>query len=272
LDVVAELTKWEVDRTAPSTASEWVVACAEKVGGNVFGPEGPVLEQGAFDRAFGGSLSGEAGDATKADAGKADVGEPPRVLAPEATTSGRGTAESPEIQTATLHLGEVAAQRVNVPRPTWSSLHADGLSDTELGVVAHSLLEEVRVARDWPHVRAHLLGRWSMGDDDKAKVVAWIDHVLAQPASARFFDDDLAHVEREAAWTDGAETLRPDRVVFDGACWHVVDFKTGVARPAKHHAQVHAYMKVLSALETGPVRGWVLYLDPWSLEEVAAEV
>lgn len=267
LDVVAELTDWEFDRATPSTASEWVVACAEKVGGHTFGPEDSVLEQGAFDRPPGVGLPSEAGNAVEAGAG-----EPPRVSPPDAAASGPGTAESPEIQTTTLRLGEVAAQRVNVPRPTWSSLHADGLSDTELGVVAHSLLEQVRVARDWPQVRAHLLGRWSMGDDDKAKVVAWIDHLLAHPASARFFDDGLAHVEREAAWTDGAETLRPDRVVFDGACWHVVDFKTGVARPAKHHAQVQAYMKVLSALETGPVRGWVLYLEPWSLEEVAAEV
>jgi len=267
LDVVAELTDWEFDRATPSTASEWVVACAEKVGGHTFGPADSVLEQGAFDRPQGVGLPSEAVNAVEEGAG-----EPPRVPSPDAAASGQGTAESPEIQTTTLRLGEVAAQRVNVPRPTWSSLHADGLSDTELGVVAHSLLEEVRVAQDWPQVRAHLLGRWSMGDDDKAKVVGWIDHLLAQPASARFFDNGLAHVEREAAWTDGAETLRPDRVVFDGACWHVVDFKTGVARPAKHHAQVRAYMKVLSALETGPVRGWVLYLDPWSLEEVAAEV
>ena len=66
------------------------------------------------------------------------------------------------------------------------------------------------------------------------------------------------------------ELYRPDRVVFDGQSWHIVDFKSGGQDRAKHIAQVQSYMQVLAGLEDAPIRGWLLYLEPWSLEEVLA--
>ena len=79
-----------------------------------------------------------------------------------------------------------------------------------------------------------------------------------------FFAEGL-HVECEPEWSDGFKAVRPDRVVHDGTLWHVIDFKSGEVSKSEHIQQVQGYMEVLSSLESEPVKGWILYLDPWRL-------
>ena len=126
------------------------------------------------------------------------------------------------------------------------------------------MLSEVKTASDWPQVKKRFERRLTLSETDKAKVVSWAEEVFSNPASAAFFAEGL-HVECEPEWSDGERTVRPDRVVHDGTLWQVIDFKSGEVSKSEHIQQVQGYMEVLSSLESGSVKGWILYLDPWRL-------
>ncbi|MEY3010876.1 MAG: hypothetical protein RLZZ314_1518 [Bacteroidota bacterium] len=235
LDVFAEIKRWDFNRDMPQHVGEWVLACAEDITGHTFEESQPMWGIPSLER--------------------------------QPHSSPKNPPVREEV-VSHLRLGEWSSQRVSAKSPHWGSIQPSGLTDKELGVIAHGLLEQVIVAEDWTALRQRVARRWSLAPEDASKVVAWIDGVLSHEASARFFAPGH-EVECEPRWTDGHETKRPDRVVFDGSTWHIIDFKTGSARPSKHAAQVREYMNILKTLEDMPVQGWVLYLDPWALEAVA---
>ena len=163
-----------------------------------------------------------------------------------------------------LVLGEQVSQRVVLGPNHHALVQPDGLDESALGTVVHDLLAEVKTASDWAQVRQRFERRWTLSEADKTKVVAWAEEVFSNPGSAAFFAEGL-HVECEPEWSDGSKAVRPDRVVHDGTMWHVIDFKSGEVSKSEHIQQVQGYMEVLSSLESGFVKGWILYLDPWRL-------
>ena len=236
LDVLAETAKLDFDREAPAQVGQWVLACAEDVADTRFESTGDCIARGA-----GGGL-------------------------PERTA---GSGVPTDALTTHLHLGEEVTQQVALAKGSHASVHPDGMDESALGTAVHSLLAEVNSTDTWPAVRAKFAAGWALSTRDRDKLLSWADAVLDRPESARFFQPGL-RVECEPEWTDGVELYRPDRVVFDGQSWHIVDFKSGGQDRAKHIAQVQSYMQVLAGLEDAPIRGWLLYLEPWSLEEVPA--
>ena len=236
LDVLAETAKLDFDRAAPVQVGQWVLACAEEVADICFEATGDCVTRGA-----GGGL-------------------------PERTSS----SEAPQpARTTHLQLGEEVTQQVALAKGSHATVHPDGMDESALGTAVHSLLAEVNSTDTWPAIRAKFAAGWALSAADRATLLGWADAVLDRPESARFFQPGL-RVECEPEWTDGVEMYRPDRVVFDGQTWHIVDFKSGGQDKPKHVAQVQSYMQVLSGLEDAPIRGWLLYLEPWSLEEVPA--
>ena len=111
---------------------------------------------------------------------------------------------------------------------------------------------------------------WSVDDADKARVVGWIDGMLNRQESAAFFADSCL-VKRRWSGQTGKTYFRPDRVVFDGTTGHIVDFKTGAEDGEKDRLQVLGYMDVLASLESAPVKGWLLHLNPWRLVKIHRE-
>ena len=236
LDVLAETAKLDFEREAPAQVGQWVLACAEDVADTRFESTGDCISRGA-----GGGL-------------------PERTASSDVPT---------DVLTTNLHLGEEVTQQVALAKGSHASVHPDGMDESALGTAVHSLLAEVNSTDTWPAVRAKFAAGWALSAQDRDKLLSWADAVIDRPESARFFQPGL-RVEREPEWTDGVELFRPDRVVFDGQSWHIVDFKSGGQDRAKHIAQVQSYMQVLAGLEQAPIRGWLLYLEPWSLEEVPA--
>ena len=234
LDVVAETAKLEFDRTDPSTVSQWVLACTEDVTGKSFGASGDAVTQGVADRV-----------ATEA---RAD--------------------EAVDVVTTRLHLGEQAAQRVVMAASHVSQVQADTLDEAALGTLVHDLLSEVLHEDQWPEVRARFEARWTLSPEDRSTVLAWADEVFANAESRRFFAPTNS-VECEPAWMDDGGLIRPDRVVCGEDGWHVLDFKSGEVDVEKHGTQVQRYVAALDALESTTSRGWILYLNPWRLVEVA---
>lgn len=234
LDVLAETAKLDFDRSTPTQVGQWVLACAEDVTETSFESTGDAVTRGA-----GGGL-------------------PERALESDMPT--------PAL-TTNLHLGEEVTQQVALAKGSHASVHPDGMDELALGTAVHSLLAEVKSIDEWPAIRAKFAAGWALSSTDRDTLLGWADEVLNRSESARFFLPGL-RVECEPEWTDGLELYRPDRVVFDGQYWHIVDFKSGGQDKPKHMAQVQSYMKVLAGLEDAPIRGWLLYLEPWSLEEV----
>ena len=64
-------------------------------------------------------------------------------------------------------------------------------------------------------------------------MVAWADEVFRHPESTRFFAEEC-QVECKSECMDGSKSIRPDRVVYDGSTWHVVDFKSGEVSKTQH--------------------------------------
>ncbi len=234
LDVFAQMTSWKVKAPGPTQVGQWVVACATEA-------------------------SGVALDETRPSV---TVGTPDRKSAKETPPSTVGLVQSP------LVLGEESAQIVALPRD--EGTRAGSMSDQQLGSFLHDVLSRVHYHGDWARERAQVEAMWSVDDADKARVVGWIDGMLNRPESAAFFTDSC-QVETEVEWTDGEDVLRPDRVVFDGTTWHIVDFKTGAEDKEKDRLQVLGYMDVLASLESAPVKGWLLHLNPWRLVEIHRE-
>lgn len=233
LDVLAETPDLAFDRNDPALVGQWVLACAEDMSGKVFTSSGDAVTEGAND----GAPSDDDGPLDEA---------------------------KPMVQTTGLVLGEQVSQRVVLGPNHHALVQPDGLDESALGTVVHDLLAEVKTASDWAQVKQRFERRWTLSEADKAKVVAWAEEVFSNPGSAAFFAEGL-HVECEPEWSDGSKAVRPDRVVHDGTLWHVVDFKSGEVSKSEHIQQVQGYMEVLSSLESEPVKGWILYLDPWRL-------
>jgi ATP-dependent exoDNAse (exonuclease V) beta subunit len=149
-----------------------------------------------------------------------------------------------------------------------SQVQADTLDEAALGTLVHDLLSEVLHEDQWPEVRARFEARWTLSPEDRSTVLAWADEVFANAESRRFFAPTNS-VECEPAWMDDGGLIRPDRVVCGEDGWHVLDFKSGEVDVEKHGTQVQRYVAALDALESTTSRGWILYLNPWRLVEVA---
>ncbi len=235
LDVLAETAKLDFDRSEPGTVSQWVLACAEDVSGQSFSATGMALTQGTADRLVSEKTEGAPVD----------------------------------VVTTQLQLGEQAAQQVVMAPAHVSQVHPDDLDDAALGSLVHEMLAEVRHEGDWPEVRSRFEARWTLSPENRATVLSWADGVFRHADSRQFFAPEN-RVEREPAWMDEAGLIRPDRVVLAKDGWHVVDFKSGEVDLEKHNKQVRRYVEALNALESTTSRGWILYLNPWRLEEVEA--
>ena len=74
-----------------------------------------------------------------------------------------------------------------------------------------------------------------------------------------FSGSDPTFCEQEIIDNSG-NSIRPDRVVVGDSMVTVIDYKTGIERPA-HSAQVEGYKRELASIYNRPVEGYLLYTD-----------
>lgn len=126
------------------------------------------------------------------------------------------------------------------------------------GRMIHAILARVRTARDLPAAITAEARAQGVEAEALATIGSHLTALLAKPALQPFFREGL-EVYTETTLLDGlGHAHRPDRMVRDGACFRVLDIKTGA--PSEHHlTQVKGYMQLLHDVEGSPVEGYLLY-------------
>jgi ATP-dependent exoDNAse (exonuclease V) beta subunit len=116
---------------------------------------------------------------------------------------------------------------------------------------------------------------------NKEGIAGAIERVLRGKQNQRMWTDklqtdlhNLLHHAEAGHWFSGSDpifceqeiidnsgnSIRPDRVVVGESMITVIDYKTGIERPA-HSAQVEGYKRELASIYNRPVEGYLLYTD-----------
>lgn len=182
--------------------------------------------------------------------------------------STRKADESEEVHVPALVLGQAFDQKIARPKRHWSEWVASGsLGPRQFGTALHAVLGSLSCATEWPalHARMQRLDR----DGSAHELAAVVERLVQHEGLKRFFE-----VEREGVFAERSLSLangevgRPDRVVCLDDGWHVLDFKTGKARPT-HEIQVRAYCEAVAKIyPKHRVRGWLFYTESMELKEV----
>jgi len=139
----------------------------------------------------------------------------------------------------------------------------------ELGDIAHQVLGKVIGLDDLRSAIDRAKDEGILGNVDPEALFDGLHALLSRSDVAPWFSAG-SEVRTEAAIIDDdGRTLRPDRVMLDGAQARVLDYKTG-APSDTHHDQVRGYMHLLGRLGYSQVKGALLYLGSGELIPVTS--
>ncbi|MBQ0056331.1 MAG: UvrD-helicase domain-containing protein [Bacteroidales bacterium] len=101
------------------------------------------------------------------------------------------------------------------------------------------------------------------------EVLQTVRQLLNRKEVGEWFSPENTVLNERNIVTVSTHTQRPDRIVItpDNRAI-VIDYKTGAEHESKHKKQVAYYMKLLSQMGFGNVEGYLLYLEPFKIEQV----
>lgn len=139
----------------------------------------------------------------------------------------------------------------------------EGLSrdDRIFGNVMHMVFSRIKYEDDLDRALDSLLREGVISVRDRPLIRERILAMLTGEDVAEWFmkkDGRKVFNERNILARDG-RIFRPDRVMQDGDCIRVVDFKFGKAEDQKYHRQVRQYMKLLKEMGYREVKGFLWY-------------
>jgi ATP-dependent exoDNAse (exonuclease V) beta subunit len=170
-----------------------------------------------------------------------------------------------------MRVGLPVRQLAVAPERTRWTPEGGRLSARERGKWVHRLLAQLPDRRAWEDVRAEWQASHAMPAADKVDLLEAVDRILSLVPVAPFFEPG-AEVHSERAFADAAgQIFIPDRLLCTPTGWAVLDFKTGKPRP-DHNQQVARYMQQLTAIASGPVSGWLCYLQTGDCVSVAPQL
>ena len=133
------------------------------------------------------------------------------------------------------------------------------------GNIFHALLARLETVEDVERVLAEADTEGLFPDAETGeKMRTLMRRCLADEQARTWFDthwrviNEHSIVERDAA--GNISVHRPDRVITDGQCTLVIDYKTGVPRPT-HTEQVRTYMDLLTRMGYPGVEGYLWYVQ-----------
>lgn len=132
---------------------------------------------------------------------------------------------------------------------------------SQWGTRAHTLLSWIKTARDVPVAleKGILTGLIEKGDVEKTGEL--LGSVIRNPELQRFFSEEVVVKTEAEILTPEGTFYRPDRVIFDGDCVTVIDYKTG--NPRKSHAgQLINYASHLASMGYNRIDRMLIYLGP----------
>jgi ATP-dependent exoDNAse (exonuclease V) beta subunit len=175
------------------------------------------------------------------------------------------------VQLEGMRVGLPVRQLAVAPERTRWTPEGGRLSARERGKWVHRLLAQLPDRRAWEDVRAEWQASHAMPAADKVDLLEAVDRILSLVPVAPFFEPG-AEVHSERAFADAeGQIFIPDRLLCTPTGWAVLDFKTGKPRP-DHNQQVARYMQQLTAIASGPVSGWLCYLETGDCVSVAPQL
>lgn len=120
------------------------------------------------------------------------------------------------------------------------------VSAQKQGVMIHYAFEKIRYRTDIPKAVQALANEGLVAPEELDDLQSHIEEVVDIPEIKRYFTKEAGikvYNEKEVliGGVEGLQTVRPDRIVFDGNKLIIMDYKTGVEDIDKHKRQLKGY-------------------------------
>ena len=172
------------------------------------------------------------------------------------------------MQPEDLKTGESIDQIVIVSDSETVQSKPQGMTPRELGLELHRILDRIKTVKDWAKLKAELKNGMAISSEEAQIIISRVDSVISGELTGKYFAEGL-HIETEQSIvTSDGEIIRPDRIIYDGHVWTVIDYKSSLEGKARHKKQVEKYCSYLSEIEGPKVEGLIIYTDPLKLLKV----
>ncbi len=136
------------------------------------------------------------------------------------------------------------------------------------GNLMHDMLSRIYTPAHLDHVVQEAVLAGKLSHDEGKEIEQKLYNLITSPPYNRWFAPHLRVLnETEILQTTGS-FYRPDRVVIDGECIEIVDYKFGQNQLPSHHRQVSRYMQLISQMGYQQVRGFLWYVELGEVVEI----
>jgi ATP-dependent exoDNAse (exonuclease V) beta subunit len=135
---------------------------------------------------------------------------------------------------------EKLAVTMEAPK-NWQSGESES---TSWGKKVHSVLSRVQYGDDQKEVLENMLHQGNFRAEEEEKLEHFVKELVNHAELKTYFQKDKKVLNEAEILLPKGNTARPDRLVQDGAKYHIIDYKTG--KPAEHHKiQLDGYADIL---------------------------
>ena len=135
------------------------------------------------------------------------------------------------------------------------------------GLIMHELLAKLDYLSELPDLIEEMKGRSVLPEEEIDLLSSKVCDLLNHEAIKRYFSEGAKVLKEPSITIPNRSDLRPDRVVFMADEAIIVEYKTG-NKSSQHPRQVKQYTKVLKQMGYQNIKGFILYLDLGTVEEV----
>ncbi|MBR5843910.1 MAG: UvrD-helicase domain-containing protein [Bacteroidaceae bacterium] len=136
------------------------------------------------------------------------------------------------------------------------------------GILMHEILAEIVCVQDVHDVVSRYVREGKLKRAQQHEIEEKITRLIAQSRVSRWFSPDVRVVTETAILKSGEKINRPDRVVIDGDCVTVVDYKFGQIELDEYKDKVAKYMQLVRDMGYNRVEGCIWYVEKEKFVEV----
>lgn len=139
---------------------------------------------------------------------------------------------------------EKLAMTIEAPKD-WQAGESES---TSWGKKVHSILSAIQYTSDAELVIESMSRNGNFKVEEKNRLKALVEEVLTNTELETYFRKEVEVINEGEILIPGAKSLRPDRLVRDGNTFHIIDYKTGVAKEM-HKNQVDEYAQIIGEMD-----------------------
>jgi ATP-dependent exoDNAse (exonuclease V) beta subunit len=129
------------------------------------------------------------------------------------------------------------------------------------GLLLHDIFRQITTTRDVARTLNRLISEGKLPEDERAQLLDMVRRAIRNPVVSRWFSPEVSvRTEVDILLPDG-DTVRPDRVVFDGDTVQVIDYKFGDRESPDHLRQVRRYLSCIRRMGHARVEGYLWYVN-----------